>query len=671
MMNNNIGKLFFWCQKVLPLVYDNSLSYYEVLCKLQKKVNELVDNVNAIPEYIDQKVIESFNEEHLRELISEVFRTIEDAITANNEETNTNFQHDYPAVGTLVWHDNKLYRTKRAIDAGDTIIPNTNIELVNFGDMFTEFLEEVKSRFTDNDDGQRETSSTDRPTHDLVWLNNELYEAIKPIAEGNAYIFTGVNKNVESVNLDKIYDYLLDLISSEINAREEADGILQDNIDAEALTREQADTTLQNNIDAETLAREQADSGLQNNIDAEALAREQADTGLQNSLDAETLARERADADIIDRFTCVNVKHFGAVGNARYYNKTSRTYWVDSNYTVAPHNDVEAVNAAIAYAVNHGIGTIYFPAGYYYLPNWTYNIDISKLRFVGEGETALVSSGLTSGAFITISSPLMLDMYNTAKTPLENISLWGCYGIGSGVPVNGLYIDIPVNVVACHCSFRDIVVKDFYIGYDIDQGYKTIWYNISAIACQTGINLAPNAGIPMYFIGGFVECCGVGLFSNGTGWTQIVFDEFAFEYNLEQIGINSGIVFRSCRFENDPLCTRASYNITINGDDVFFDRCDFLLLHNFVENVNNWIANPSQYINGTSITAALFAGTGNFNMRDCNIGLDNTPVGEGFYIINFEKTSAINCRFKGSTAAMLKLIDSTEYQAISTQITLG
>ena len=24
----------FWCQKALPLVYDDSLSYYEVLCKV-------------------------------------------------------------------------------------------------------------------------------------------------------------------------------------------------------------------------------------------------------------------------------------------------------------------------------------------------------------------------------------------------------------------------------------------------------------------------------------------------------------------------------------------------------------------------------------------------------------------------------------------------------------
>lgn len=33
----------FYCQKVLPAVYDDSLSYYEVLCKLGAKINEIIN----------------------------------------------------------------------------------------------------------------------------------------------------------------------------------------------------------------------------------------------------------------------------------------------------------------------------------------------------------------------------------------------------------------------------------------------------------------------------------------------------------------------------------------------------------------------------------------------------------------------------------------------------
>ena len=37
----------FWCQKVLPLVYDDSISYYEVLGKMVVYLNQVIDNVNA------------------------------------------------------------------------------------------------------------------------------------------------------------------------------------------------------------------------------------------------------------------------------------------------------------------------------------------------------------------------------------------------------------------------------------------------------------------------------------------------------------------------------------------------------------------------------------------------------------------------------------------------
>lgn len=37
-----LPKFRYWCYKVLPLVYDNSLSYYEVLCKVVTYINQLI-----------------------------------------------------------------------------------------------------------------------------------------------------------------------------------------------------------------------------------------------------------------------------------------------------------------------------------------------------------------------------------------------------------------------------------------------------------------------------------------------------------------------------------------------------------------------------------------------------------------------------------------------------
>lgn len=243
----------FWCQKVLPLTYDNSLSYYEVLCKVVHYLNHVIADLNQIPDYIDEKVKEAFDDEHIKELISEVFRTLEDAISANNEGTNTHFSQDYPKLGTLVWHDNKLYETIRNIDQGDEIIPDVNIQLVNFGDMFTDFIDEVKKNFTEYDDGKRETASMDRPVHQLVWLDDVLYEVSKPINEGNAYIYTGVNTNVVPVTMDGLYQYILGLISDEVQTRQEEDArieleltdLITSKVNVEAQTRQEEDARIE------------------------------------------------------------------------------------------------------------------------------------------------------------------------------------------------------------------------------------------------------------------------------------------------------------------------------------------------------------------------------------------------------------------------------------------
>lgn len=49
----NIEKIKFWCMKVLPTEYDDSLSYYEVLCKIASKLNNLIDANNSQNEAIN------------------------------------------------------------------------------------------------------------------------------------------------------------------------------------------------------------------------------------------------------------------------------------------------------------------------------------------------------------------------------------------------------------------------------------------------------------------------------------------------------------------------------------------------------------------------------------------------------------------------------------------
>ena len=75
-----IDKVKFWCYKVLPLVYDDSLSYYELLCKVVGKLNELIekyasfdDVVAEIQTAIDalQKQIDEFDTTYIEKLIKD------------------------------------------------------------------------------------------------------------------------------------------------------------------------------------------------------------------------------------------------------------------------------------------------------------------------------------------------------------------------------------------------------------------------------------------------------------------------------------------------------------------------------------------------------------------------------------------------------------------------
>lgn len=75
----------FWCQKVLPLVYDDSLSYYEVLCRVSEKLNEVIDAnnqteaaVKEIQEAINQinEWIDNFDTSYIEQIVSQWLATM-------------------------------------------------------------------------------------------------------------------------------------------------------------------------------------------------------------------------------------------------------------------------------------------------------------------------------------------------------------------------------------------------------------------------------------------------------------------------------------------------------------------------------------------------------------------------------------------------------------------
>lgn len=123
----NIEKFRFWCQKVLPLVYDDSLSYYEILCKVVDYINALIDSDNEIIEDIEalradmtevQRWIDNFDdraEEIFRQIMADfipttvIFGLTNDGYFCayippswSSVEFDTIYDYDDPLYGHLV-----------------------------------------------------------------------------------------------------------------------------------------------------------------------------------------------------------------------------------------------------------------------------------------------------------------------------------------------------------------------------------------------------------------------------------------------------------------------------------------------------------------------------------------------------------------------------------------
>lgn len=94
-----INKFRFFAQAVLPLVYDDSLSYYEVLAKVVYKLNETIETVNNISgDYISEYIASGGADAALEERIDALADDLAEKVNANNAalaDTLLTYDHFY------------------------------------------------------------------------------------------------------------------------------------------------------------------------------------------------------------------------------------------------------------------------------------------------------------------------------------------------------------------------------------------------------------------------------------------------------------------------------------------------------------------------------------------------------------------------------------------------
>lgn len=169
----------YWCYKVLPLAYDDSLSYYEVLCKCIGKLNEVIECMDNLPEIVYEMALHGYLLDNLMENIC--------PLNDHSNEITTADRHE----GELIWLDGDLYTVTRDMLAGERyVLPDTegataNISRVTFEGFVRCLTDNMKEGITFNNEDWNHTFKKAYVIGDLLWWKDNLYYVDKDIAIGD------------------------------------------------------------------------------------------------------------------------------------------------------------------------------------------------------------------------------------------------------------------------------------------------------------------------------------------------------------------------------------------------------------------------------------------------------------------------------------------------------
>lgn len=238
---NDIQQLRFWSYKILPLVYDDSLSYYEVLAKITAKTNELVKNANTIPEYIKSEVADQLSGTYATDIANSVKEQV-DALTTESQQTVENLskavytgilkaiatnegEATYTATakeaGEVIWLNNVLYEVTAPMAVGTNYVVGSNISPLVISDE----LNHMKGYLSDMNEFYHERSAKAYDTGVYLYYKDNLYITTKDIAVNDILYTDGENQNLKEVTVgDEITKHYTEMHEADNNLQNQIDG---------------------------------------------------------------------------------------------------------------------------------------------------------------------------------------------------------------------------------------------------------------------------------------------------------------------------------------------------------------------------------------------------------------------------------------------------------------
>lgn len=177
---DGIPYLRFWCQKVLPAVYDQSLSYYEVLCKLAAFLNKMLEELEKMQDNIDA--------------LHKAYKDLQDWVNAEIARFEAHMEQHFDDLTKELWNKFEQYKNDTNTTLQQWFNEYATNTTNNLNKKFNEFVTNANTRI----DQMFNTYTTNTNNDFNTWKTDftKQYNQWKDEVDGQ---ITNINSNISSL----------------------------------------------------------------------------------------------------------------------------------------------------------------------------------------------------------------------------------------------------------------------------------------------------------------------------------------------------------------------------------------------------------------------------------------------------------------------------------------
>ena len=191
---DGIPYLRFWCQKVLPAVSDQSLSYYEVLCKLAAFLNKMVEELEKMQDNIDA--------------LHKAYKDLQDWVNAEIARFEAHMEQHFDDLTRELWNRFEEYKNNTNTtlqqwfnDYATTTTNNLNKKFNDFVNNANTRIDQMFNTYTSSTNNEFNTWKTDFTNQYNQWKD----EVNGQISSINSNISSLTNRVTALENMVKKY----------------------------------------------------------------------------------------------------------------------------------------------------------------------------------------------------------------------------------------------------------------------------------------------------------------------------------------------------------------------------------------------------------------------------------------------------------------------------------